>query len=194
MAARTPPLDVQYPDRYDGILGLTYDATAVRAVVPPLYHLWNKGLLDEPVFAFSLGASKEDGEVTFGGIDSSAYKGELTYIPVRRKGHWEVELNMITMDGFRLWLEHPRAVIDTGKATSINASLSSIVMRFIPGTSLLVLPADIAERLNLRIAAKKSANGQWIVRCNTVPSLPDITFFLGGKSYSLKATDYILEV
>ena len=67
-------------------------------------------------------------------------------------------------------------------------------MRFIPGTSLLVLPADIAERLNLRIAAKKSANGQWIVRCNTVPSLPDITFFLGGKSYSLKATDYILEV
>ena len=106
-----------------------------------------------------LGASKEDGEVTFGGIDSSAYKGELTYIPVRRKGHWEVELDVITMDDVRRWLEHPRAVIDTSKATSINVSLSSIVMHFVPGTSLLVLPADIAQRLNLRIAAKKSANG-----------------------------------
>ena len=48
--------------------------------------------------------------------------------------------------------------------------------------------------LNTQIGAKKSWNGQYTVECNTVPSLPDLTFYFGGKPYPLKGTDYILEV
>ena len=62
------------------------------------------------------------------------------------------------------------------------------------GTSLIALPTDIAEMLNTQIGAKKSWNGQYTVDCNTVPGLPDLTFYLGGKPYPLKATDYILNV
>jgi len=48
--------------------------------------------------------------------------------------------------------------------------------------------------LNTQIGAKKSWNGQYTVDCNTVPSLPDLTFYFGGKPYPIKATDYILNV
>lgn len=48
--------------------------------------------------------------------------------------------------------------------------------------------------LNTQIGAKKSWNGQYTVDCATVPSLPDLTFNLGGKPYPLKSTDYILNL
>jgi len=67
-------------------------------------------------------------------------------------------------------------------------------MRSFPGTSLIALPTDIAEMLNTQIGAKKSWNGQYTVDCNTVPSLPDLTLYLDGKPYPIKATDYILNV
>ena len=68
------------------------------------------------------------------------------------------------------------------------------LMRSFPGTSLIALPTDIAEMLNTQIGAKKSWNGQYTVDCSTVPNLPDLTFYFGGKPYPIKGTDYILNV
>jgi len=62
------------------------------------------------------------------------------------------------------------------------------------GTSLIALPSDIADMMNAQIGATKSWNGQYTVDCSTVPSLPDLTFYFGGKPFPIKATDYILEV
>ena len=77
----------------------------------------NEGLLDEPVFAFRVGKSEEDGgEATFGGIDTSAFKGKLNYVPVRRKAYWEVELSKVTFGDDELELEDTGAAIDTGES------------------------------------------------------------------------------
>lgn len=90
----------------------------------------NQKLLDEPVFAFRLGSSEEDGgEAIFGGIDETAYTGKISYAPIRRKGYWEVELEKIGFGEEELELEGTGAAIDTG-------------------TSLIVMPSDIAEMLN----------------------------------------------
>ena len=70
-------------------------------------------------------------------------------------------------------------------------------IRFNPliiGTSLIVLPVDIAEMLNAQIGAKKSWNGQYTVDCGKVPELPDLSFYFNGKAYPLKGSDYVLEV
>jgi saccharopepsin len=48
--------------------------------------------------------------------------------------------------------------------------------------------------INAQIGATKSWNGQYTVDCAKVPSLPDLSFYFGGKPYVLKGTDYILEV
>lgn len=152
----------------------------------------NRGLLDSPVFSFRLGASENDGgEALFGGIDESAFEGTISYVPVRRKAYWEVELEKVGFGDEVLELEDTGAAIDTG---------SSRIFFFCPpshltvGTSLIALPCDVAELINAQIGAKKSWNGQYTVDCNTVPSLPDLTLFFNGKGYPLKGTDYILEV
>lgn len=62
------------------------------------------------------------------------------------------------------------------------------------GTSLIALPTDIAEMLNTQIGATKSWNGQYQVDCAKVPSLPELSFYFGGKAYPLKGSDYVLEV
>lgn len=54
---------------------------------------------------------------------------EIQYIPIRRKGYWELELDKITFGEQELELEGTGAAIDTG-------------------TSLIVMPSEIAEILN----------------------------------------------
>ena len=104
-----------YTFRFDGILGLAYDTISVNHIVPPFYHLVNKGMLDSPVFSFRLGSSEADGgEALFGGIDEDAYTGKLQYAPVRRKAYWEVELEKITFGDDEVELENTGAAIDTG--------------------------------------------------------------------------------
>lgn len=83
--------------RFDGILGLGYDTISVNGVVPPFYNMIDKGLLDDKVFAFSLGYTESESEVTFGGIDKTKYTGDMTKIPLRRKAYWEVELDAIVL-------------------------------------------------------------------------------------------------
>ncbi|KAG6837444.1 hypothetical protein H0H93_009538 [Arthromyces matolae] len=162
--------------KFDGILGLGYDTISVNHIVPPFYQMIDQGLIDHSVFSFRLGSSEEDGgEAVFGGIDSDAYTGSIHYVPVRRKAYWEVELEKIKFGDDELELENTGAAIDTG-------------------TSLIALPTDMAEMINTQIGAKKSWSGQYQVECSKVPSLPELSFFFGGKQYPLKGSDYILEV
>ncbi|POY70891.1 hypothetical protein BMF94_6068 [Rhodotorula taiwanensis] len=161
--------------KFDGILGLGYDTISVAHVVPPFYNMINQGLLDEPVFAFWMGSDPEQGEAVFGGVDSKHYTGKIDYVPVRRRGYWEVELEKVGFGKETLELENTGAAIDTG-------------------TSLIALPTDVAEMINTEIGAKKNWAGQYTVECDTIKSLPDLTLYFGGKPYSLSAEDYILQV
>ena len=111
--------------RFDGILGLAYDTISVNHITPPFYSMINKGLIDQKVFSFRLGSSEEDGgEAIFGGVDESAYSGEITYAPVRRKAYWEVELEKISFGSEELELESTGAAIDTGKLVVLSSSVT----------------------------------------------------------------------
>jgi saccharopepsin len=75
----------------------------------------DQGLIDEPVFSFRIGPSEQDGgEAVFGGIDEKHYKGDIKYVPVRRKAYWEVELEKVSFGDDELELENTGAAIDTG--------------------------------------------------------------------------------
>jgi hypothetical protein len=52
-----------------------------------------QGLIREPVFSFWLNRKTEEeagGELVFGGVDPNHFKGTHTYVPVTRKGYWQV--------------------------------------------------------------------------------------------------------
>lgn len=161
--------------RFDGILGLGYDTISVNKMVPPFYQMVKQKLIDEPVFAFYLGRDDEGSEAVFGGVDKDHYEGKIEYIPLRRKAYWEVDIESIAFGDEVADLEDTGAILDTG-------------------TSLNVLPTDLADLLNKEIGAKKGFGGQYTVDCSKISSLPDITFNLGGSKYSLPASDYILEL
>ena len=85
-------------------------------MTPPFYNMINQKLLDQPIFTFRMGDTEEDGgEAVFGGIDSNHYTGNIDYVPVRRKGYWEVELEKVKFGNEELELENTGAAIDTGK-------------------------------------------------------------------------------
>lgn len=161
--------------KFDGILGLAYDTISVNGIVPPFYQMINQKLLDEPVFAFYLGKSEQDGgEAVFGGVDANHYTGKITYAPVRRKGYWETELNKIRLGEDDMELDNTGAAIDTG-------------------TSLIALPTDISEIINKEIGATKGWQGTYTVDCSKISSMPDLTLTIDNKDYVLSASDYILQ-
>lgn len=161
--------------RFDGILGLGYDSISVNGIVPPFYNMLKDKSLDEPVFAFYLGNTDQESEVVFGGVDEDHYEGKVTKLPVRRKAYWEVELNEIKFGKSSAKLEDTGAIVDTG-------------------TSLIALPTTLAELLNSQIGAKKGYNGQYSIECEKRDGLPDLTFNLAGKDFTIGPYDYILEV
>jgi saccharopepsin len=116
--------------RFDGILGLGYDTISVNKIPPPFYEMINQGLLDEEVFAFYLSdtANGDESEAIFGGIDKSHYTGDITYIPLRRKAYWEVDLDAITFGDATAEIDNTGVILDTG-------------------TSLIALPSTMAELL-----------------------------------------------
>jgi len=72
-------------------------------------------LIALPVFSFHISTGTSDNYATFGGIDPSAYVGDLSYVPITRKGRWEVDLLKISFGDDELDLESgTSATIDTG--------------------------------------------------------------------------------
>lgn len=66
----------------------------------------NQDLVAEKVFSFWLNRNikgEEGGEIVFGGVDPSHYKGEHTYVPVTKKGYWQVRIPISYID-FNLYL------------------------------------------------------------------------------------------
>jgi cathepsin D len=62
------------------------------------------------------------------------------------------------------------------------------------GTSLLAAPYEEARAINKLIGAKPLAGGEWVVDCNLIPTLPNITFTIGGNPFVLTGQDYVLKV
>ena len=117
--------------RFDGILGLGFDAISVNKIVPPFYNMLNQKKIDKPVFAFYLGDANKEGQnsvATFGGVDKDHFTGELVNLPLRRKAYWEVDFDSIALGDNVAELDNTGVILDTG-------------------TSLIALPSTLAELL-----------------------------------------------
>jgi hypothetical protein len=156
--------------KFDGILGLGWDSISVGGVTTPMKALVASGQLQQPVFAFYLG-NNQPGELLFGGVDQKHYTGDFSFVPLSSETYWQVKL-----DGVKL--------ADVSFSTTDKAIVDS-------GTSLLAGPTDDINKIATKLGAKSVLGKEWIVDCSA--AIPDLSFTLGGKSYTLSKSDLILQ-
>ncbi|XP_056258131.1 napsin-A [Seriola aureovittata] len=164
--------------RFDGVLGMAYPSISVAGVVPVFDTAMAAKLLPQNVFSFYISrdpAATVGGELTLGGTDPQYYTGDLHYVNVTRKAYWQIEMNGVAVGNqLTLCKAGCQAIVDTG-------------------TSLIVGPREEIRALQKAIGALPLLMGEYFIDCNKIPSLPVISFNIGGKMFNLTGEDYIVK-
>lgn len=165
--------------KFDGILGMAYPRISVNNVLPVFDNLMQQKLVEKNIFSFYLNrdpSAQPGGELMLGGTDSAYYTGPLSYLNVTRKAYWQVHMEQVDVgNGLTLCKGGCEAIVDTG-------------------TSLIVGPVDEVRELQKAIGAVPLIQGEYIIPCEKVSTLPQVTLKLGGKPYKLSSEDYTLKV
>lgn len=164
--------------KFDGIFGLGYDQISVNKLQTPFTCVMSdKTKCPEPVFGFYLNRdpnTQPGGEMTVCGTDKSHYEGDITYVPVSKEGYWQFKGDAMTIG-----------------TTSITTNFNAIADT---GTSLMAGPTDAVKKIQQAIGATPVINGEYMVNCAKIPTMPDLKITIAGKDFTLTATDYILKV
>jgi len=167
--------------KFDGILGMGFKEIAVLGVTPVFDNMVEQGVVEEPVFSFWLNRdpnAEHGGELILGGSDPEYYTGDMTYVPVERKGYWEIKMDAMNSNSNNVGCSGGcTAIVDTG-------------------SSLLVGPTAETNAINKMIGGKEivPGKGQYSVDCATIDSLPTVDFVIGGQTFQLSGSDYILKI
>jgi len=158
---------------FDGLMGLAQPQLSEERVDTPPVSLAAANLISAPIVSFKLARLADqdnDGEVTFGGLDSSKFiANTLTTLPVvSSTGFWEIAADEFSVNGQNANLNNRTAILDTG-------------------TSLIVAPpADAAAIHALIPGAASDGQGGFTVPCTTNASVA-ITF--GGTEFAIDPRD-----
>ncbi|KAG0052558.1 hypothetical protein BGZ83_002436 [Gryganskiella cystojenkinii] len=177
-------------DGFDGISGLVgfgpddlSPITNTGENIPtPVDNLYKNGQISTNSVgvyfkAITDGSTQEtNGEVTFGGVDSSKYSGSITYVPVTKTSpaseYWGIDVSSITYG-----------------STKVTSTVHGIVDT---GTTLILLSTSAITALYKNISGAKLDNnsGLYTIPSAQVSKLQNITFTIGGVAFTLTPAQY----
>uniref|UniRef100_A0A8C9TDI7 Cathepsin D n=1 Tax=Scleropages formosus TaxID=113540 RepID=A0A8C9TDI7_SCLFO len=164
--------------KFDGILGMAYPRIAVDGVPPVFDNIMSQKKVEKKVFSFYLNRNpntQPGGELLLGGTDPKYYTGDFHYMNITRQAYWQIHVDGLSVGSqLSLCKGGCEAIVDTG-------------------TSLITGPAAEVRALQKAIGALPLIQGQYMVECNKVPTLPPVSFTLGGKTFTLTGEQYILK-
>uniref|UniRef100_A0A8D1TQZ6 renin n=1 Tax=Sus scrofa TaxID=9823 RepID=A0A8D1TQZ6_PIG len=166
--------------KFDGVLGMGFPAQAVGGVTPVFDHILSQKVLKEDVFSVYYSRNSKNsqllgGEIVLGGSDPQYYQDSFHYVSISKTGSWQIKMKGVSVRSATLLCEEGcMVVVDTG-ASYISGPTSSLRL------------------LMETLGAKELSTDEYVVNCNQVPTLPDISFHLGGRAYTLTSADYVLQ-
>ncbi|XP_066482316.1 renin [Tiliqua scincoides] len=164
--------------KFDGVLGMGYPNQAIYGITPVFDQIISEDVLNEKVFSVYYSRNSElniGGEIILGGSDPSYYTGDFHYLSITRNGYWHIDLKGVSVEAELLFCQEGCTVaIDTGSS-------------FITG------PASSIAVLMKAIGAMVMEERDYVIECNKIHLLPDISFHLGEKAYVLRGSAYVLQ-
>ncbi|KAF7653464.1 hypothetical protein LDENG_00082440 [Lucifuga dentata] len=159
--------------RADGILGLAYPRLSASGATPVFDNMMREDLVSQDVFSVYLSSNSQTGSVvTFGGVDPNHYYGSITWIPLSNELYWQITVDSITVNGQVVACAGGcQAIVDTG-------------------TSLIIGPQNDVAGINRGVGAS-SQNGDYVVNCNNISQMPELTFNIRGQAFTLPASAYV---
>ncbi|KAF7985434.1 hypothetical protein HWV62_5163 [Athelia sp. TMB] len=170
----------------DGIVGfgpvdLTLLTVSGSLTVPTfLDNLKSQGTISNEIlgvyFAPEFGGDTDDanGELTFGGVDSSKYTGSLTYTEKSSAGgvgsYWGIEVSSLTFGGKSLGSGLP-AIVDTG-------------------TTLIYIPSTAYSSF-LSVGGGTTDIFSGLAKFDSKPTAT-VSFTIGGKNFDLTPDQYLI--
>uniref|UniRef100_A0A8C0GRZ5 Peptidase A1 domain-containing protein n=1 Tax=Chelonoidis abingdonii TaxID=106734 RepID=A0A8C0GRZ5_CHEAB len=162
--------------QFDGILGLAFPAIAAGGATTVMQGLIQENLISASLFSFYL---SDGGELLFGGIDSNLYSGQIVWTPVTQDAYWQIGIE-------------GGSNISNGR-TPIGWCSSGCQGIVDTGTSLLTAPQAIFSELMEDIGAQENSDGEYVVSCSSIDSMPTISFTISRTSFPLSPSAYVLQ-
>lgn len=197
----------------NGILGMGYpsltqaNSQGEGAYNPFVFNLAAQGIIKQPVFSIFLNSISKTGwagEITLGGIDTTKFDGDLTYLPVASltsKSSTVPGGNSSSNAGYYYWMVYGQGLGVTNSNTGTNPSwkLREVGAYILDtGTTLTYLPTSVATEIVTAFAGPKGfaldkQSGVFIVDCTTSQS-PARFELVMSQSSKVSANPLVLSV
>lgn len=166
-----------------GPAGLTAGTTSANTTIPTITDTAaSEGIIPAAIlgvyFAPPTGQDTQNGEVTFGGVDTSKISGNVTYVPITTQSpasqYWGIDVSSITYG-----------------STSVGSNVAGIVDT---GTTLILVSTDLYNSLygNITGFTVDQNSGLVSIPSDQYANLQDITFVVGGTNFTLTKEQYIV--
>ena len=179
-----------YSQKSDGLMALGFK----DQFNPFIYNMKKNKTIDKLLFTIYINRDQESnsaGEISLGFIDDKhiyknvipgtnrTYSENITYVPVNpSQGYWQIQLERIMVN--KTSQNMTNVFCKEGCSAIIDSTANSIIG-----------PKDEIDNINKLIGANGRSMGRNSIKCSKVDSLPPIHFFLGGKNFTIYATNYI---
>lgn len=158
----------------DGIMGLSAQDESPNSFPGVMTTLYRQSLISQDVFAINLGRAsdtQDQGSITFGGLDSSKYTGDITYTKI--------------LSDSVLWTLPLGNAIVNSNVLQLNGSRSAVVDT---GTTLLVMSPTDALYLHSFINGAQTDGSNFAIPCNTNVTI-ELEF--NGAKWPISPQDYV---